>query len=90
MSNSVKSVLGAVVLILVAVGLYFGIQWYENGKNTAGSAVFSSEPAVLPTGENLDDNSLTKDTAVIDAELKGLDADTASAEASLSESAEVQ
>ncbi len=85
MSNTVKSVLGAVVLIVVAIGLYYGIQWYGASKSSAGSAVFSSEPAVLPSGTSTTDDSLAKDAASIDVELKGLDADAASAEASIDE-----
>lgn len=90
MSTTVKSVLGGVVLVLVAAGLYYGIQWYEASKNAAGSAVFTSEPAVLPSGTSSTDDSLAKDAAAIDAELKGLDADSVSADASIKEAATVQ
>jgi hypothetical protein len=90
MSNTVKPVLGVVVLVAVAAGLYFAIQWYEGSKSTAGSAVFTDEPAVLPSGTSTTDDSLAKDAAAIDLELKGLDADAASAEASIDEALEVQ
>lgn len=90
MSNTLKTVISVGVLVVVVAALYFGMQWYQGSKNSAGSAVFSNEPVVLPSGTASDDDSLTKDTAAIDAQLKGLDADTASAQASLSESAEAQ
>ncbi|MEK7100896.1 MAG: hypothetical protein AAB921_02240 [Patescibacteria group bacterium] len=89
MSSNVKTVIGVVSLIVVAAALYFGIQWYE-GKYGEGSAVFSTEPVVLPSGESTTDDSLAEDAAAIDAELKALDADNASAEASIEESAQVQ
>lgn len=89
MSQNMKVGVGVVVLVAVAAGLYYGIQWYE-GKYGAGSAVFSTEPVALPSGDSTDDTSLIQDTAAIDAELKALDADSASAEASLSEAATVE
>lgn len=90
MSSTHKTIISVVVLVAVAAVLYFGMQWYQGSKNADGSAVFSSEPAALPSGESSDDGSLAKDAAAIDAQLKGLDADAATAEASLSESVEVQ
>ncbi len=90
MSNTLKTVISVGALVVVAAVLYFGMQWYQGGKNADGSAVFSDEPAVLPSGAASNDDSLTKDTAAIDAQLKGLDADTTSAQASLSESAGAQ
>jgi hypothetical protein len=89
MSSTVKTVIGVVALIIVAAALYFGIAWYES-KYGVGSAVFSTEPVALPTGESTTDDSLAEDAASIDAELKALDADNASAEASIEESAQVQ
>lgn len=89
MQSNMKMVLGGVGLVVVAAALYFGIQWYE-GKYGVGSAVFSTEPVALPSGDNTDNESLEQDTAAIDAELKALDADSASAEASLSEASEVE
>ena len=90
MSTTLKTVLGVIILALVAAGIYFGIQWNESGKSDTGTAVFSSEPATLPSGTSTTDDSLAKDAAAIDAELKGLDVDNASADASISESATVQ
>jgi hypothetical protein len=89
MSSTVKIVIGVVALVVVAAALYFGIQWYE-GKYGEGSAVFSTEPVVLPSGDSTTDDSLAEDAAAIDAELKALGDDSASVDASIEESAQVQ
>lgn len=90
MTKTLKTVLSVLVLVAVAAALYFGIQWYQSSKNAEGSAVFIAEPAVLPSGTSTTDDSLAKDAAAIDAALKSLDADSVSAEASLTEAATVQ
>ncbi len=89
MSSTVKIGIGVVALVVVASALYFGIQWYE-GKYGEGSAVFSTEPVVLPSGDSTTDDSLAEDAAAIDAELKALGDDSASVDASIEESAQVQ
>lgn len=90
MSTTLKTVLAIVILVVVAGGIYFGMQWYQGSKDAQGTAVFSSEPAVLPTGDSSTDDSLAKDAASIDATLKALDVDSASAAASIKESQAVQ
>lgn len=80
-----------IVLAIVVIGscAYLGYSWYS-GKSVGGPAVFKEEAATLPSGTSTTDDSLKKDTAAIDAQLKGLDADSASADATLKESAQVQ
>lgn len=90
MSTMLKTVLAIVILALVAGGIYFGMQWYQGSKNAEGTAVFSSEPATLPSGTSITDDSLTKDAVAIDAQLKGLDSDNASVSASVYESVNAQ
>lgn len=90
MSTTLKTVLGIVILALVAAAIYFGMQWYQASKNTQGAAVFSSEPATLPSGTSTTDDSLAKDAAAIDAQLSGLDSDNASVSASVYESVNAQ
>lgn len=90
MSTTLKTVLSGVILVLVAAGLFFGIQWYQGSKSADTSAVFSNEPAALPSGTSTTDDSLAKDAAALDADLKALDADSASAEASIDETSSVQ
>lgn len=89
MSQNTKLAMGLLVLVALGAAGYFGYAWYQ-GKNGGGQAVFKEEPAALPSGTSTTDDSLEKDTAAIDAQLKGLDADTASADAALKESAQVQ
>ncbi len=90
MSKTHKTIISVVVLVAVAAALYFGMQWYQDSKNAGESAVFTDEAAVLPTGTSATDTSLAKDAATIDAELKALDADSASADASIKDAATVQ
>ncbi len=80
-----------IVLAVVVLGAaaYFGYSWYSS-KSVGGPAVFKEEATSLPSGTSATDDSLKKDTAAIDAQLKGLDADSASADATLKESAQVQ
>lgn len=87
MSTTYKSVLALVVLAIVVALGYYGYQWYQ-AKQSA--AMFTETPTELPSGTSTTDDSLAKDAAAIDMELKGLDADTTSANASLEESATVQ
>lgn len=89
MTKSLKTLLGILILVAVAAGIYFAVDWYV-GNKMGGSAVFSNEPATLPSGTSTTDTSLEEDTAAIDAELTGLEADQVSADASLKESAQVQ
>ncbi len=87
MSTTYKAVLALVVLAIVAALGYYGYQWYQAKQ---GAAMFSDAPAELPSGTSTTDDSLAKDAAAIDLELKGLDVDTTSASTSLHESATVQ
>jgi uncharacterized membrane protein YebE (DUF533 family) len=87
MSTTYKAVLSLVVLAIVVALGYYGYQWYQVKQS---AAMFSDAPAELPTGTSTTDDSLAKDAAAIDLELKGLDADATSANASLEESATVQ
>ncbi len=75
-------------VVVIAVG-YMGYQW-NSGKNTESANVFSTEPAMLPSGTSTTDDSLAQDAAAIDAELKGLESDNTSLDTSLKESAQVQ
>lgn len=87
MSNTYKAVLAVVILAIIVGAGYYGYQWYQAQQS---AALFSDAPVDLPSGTSTTDDSLAKDAAAIDMELKGLDADTTSASASLTESATVQ
>ncbi len=89
MSPHQKTLYAILIIVLVIAGGYFGWQWYD-GKYGAGSAVFSEVPATLPSGTSTTDDSLAQDAAAIDAELKALDGDSASADASIKEAQTVQ
>lgn len=89
MTKNLKMLLTVLGVVAVAAAAYYGYTWYQS-KNGAGQAVFKEEPVALPSGSSTTDDSLQKDAAAIDAELKGLDADNASADAALKESAQVQ
>lgn len=89
MSSHLKTLVAVLVVVLVIAGGYVGWQWYD-GKYGAGSTVFSEVPAELPSGTSTTDDSLAKDAAAIDAELKALDADSVSADASIKEAQTVQ
>ncbi len=89
MSQTTKIAVAVLVLVALGAAGYFGYTWYQS-KNGGGQAVFKEEPAALPSGTSTTDDSLQKDAAAIDAQLKGLDSDSASADAALKESAQVQ
>ncbi len=89
MSPHLKTLVAILVVVLVIAGGYFGWQWFDS-KYGGGSAVFTEVPATLPSGTSTTNDSLAKDAAAIDAELKALDTDSASADASIKDSASVQ
>jgi len=87
MSSTYKAVFAVVIVAVICVAGYYGYQWYQAKQ---GAAMFSDTPTDLPSGTSTTDDSLAKDAAAIDMELKGLDADTTSASASLDASAQAQ
>lgn len=90
MTQSHKVAIGVIGILVLAAAAYYGYQWYQTSNGMQGPAVFKEEPATLPSGTSTSDSSLQEDTAAIDAQLKGLDSDTASADATIKESAQVQ
>lgn len=89
MSQSLKMLLAALAVVVV-VTAGFMVYQSQMSKNADTAAVFSNEPAMLPSGTSTTDDSLSKDAAAIDAELKGLESDNTSLDTSLKESAQVQ
>ncbi len=80
MSTTLKIVIGVVVVIILAGGGYW--YWSSHQAQPAASVDASmNDDGTLPSGSDTSDASLDQDSAAIDAQMQGLDSDSASANA---------
>ncbi len=96
MSQTNKVIVGVAVLAVVAGGAYY---WFAlHGKtdsmaNQEKGSYMNQGPATvttLPSGSDTSDAALQQDSAAIDAQMKGLDSDSANVDQSVSQQSSVQ
>ncbi len=83
MSQTVKIVLGIVVLAAIVGGLYYWNQTHEAKEPTPNG----TETTSLPSGNSTTDGAIEQDVTSIDAQLDGVSQDNANANASVNAAA---